>query len=49
MPQGSYTITDLGVLDSQGDTDSEALAINNSGIVVGFSGVDDEEDDFRVH
>jgi len=41
LPQGSYIITDLGVLASEGDTDSEALAINNSGIVVGISGVYD--------
>jgi probable HAF family extracellular repeat protein len=41
LPQGSYIITDLGVLASEGDTDSEAVAINNSGIVVGISGVFD--------
>ncbi|HKW99167.1 MAG TPA: PASTA domain-containing protein [Bryobacteraceae bacterium] len=43
LPQGSYTITDLGVLTAQEATDSAALAINNSGIVVGFSGVYDAD------
>jgi probable HAF family extracellular repeat protein len=39
VPQGNYTITDLGVLGSLQDTDSEAVAINNNGTVVGYSGV----------
>jgi probable HAF family extracellular repeat protein len=41
LPTGSYTITDLGVLTSEGDTDSEALAVNNNGTVVGISGIYD--------
>jgi probable HAF family extracellular repeat protein len=39
LPQGNYTITDLGVLNSLQDTDSAAVAINNNGTVVGYSGV----------
>jgi beta-lactam-binding protein with PASTA domain len=48
--QGNYTITDLGVLfGALGDTDSDALAINAGGTVVGYSGIylnipDDPED-----
>jgi probable HAF family extracellular repeat protein len=41
MPQSNYTITDLGVLGTVGDTDSEALSINNNGTVVGISGIYD--------
>lgn len=50
LGQGSYTITDLGVLttlngNASGDTGSHATAINASGTVVGFSGLYITEDD----
>ena len=35
----SYSITDLGALTGADDTDSVAYAINNSGAVVGISGI----------